>query len=131
MNAEYLSLTRAFQLAANGGNKTIPFETGTPYRHLVMWTKLSGTGSINVDFQPILGNTDEGSAVNITDTDFQKVFQSPTDEIRPPSRGVVKHPDDAMVVQSSLWEVLVTNQDPTDPVTVNLYIMAAASPGGS
>lgn len=135
MNAEYLLLTRSIKLDDTGGAPnnvvTIPFYSGTPYRHLTAWAKVTGNGTIDVDFQPRFALTDEGSAVNVADSNITKVFQSAVDELRPPSRGINKHPDDVAPAISPLWELVITNSSATVPVTVNLYIMAAASPGGA
>lgn len=133
MSAEYLLLTRSLKLDDTGGDNTVtvPFEAGTPYRHLIAWAKVTGNGTINVDFQPIFADTNEGSAVNVADTNMTKIFQAAVDEIRPPSRGIKKNPNDTANVLLPLWELEITNQSGTDPVTVNLYIIAAATPGGS
>ena len=134
MNAEYALVTRQFKLEAVGGadQLTISLNVGTPYRHLTIWAKASiaAGDSIDVDYQAIFMGIDEGVAVTVIDANPTKVFQAATDELRPPTRVIVKHPDDAGPVAPATFEMNISN-DAANPVTINFYMMAAAAPGGS
>jgi hypothetical protein len=131
MNAEFIQLIRNVNVAANGGTATIELESGTPYRHFIVWAKVSQLGVIDIDAQPIYAGQNDGSAVNITSTDITKVFQCPVDEIRPATRGLIKHADDTGPAFSAKPGVLLTNNNLTIDANVNIYMIAAASPGGA
>lgn len=134
MNAEWIEVVRSISLEASGGDDevTINFETGTPYRHLVAWVKarVAGGDTVNVSTQAIFAGTVEGSAVVLSDSDITNVFQAGVDEIRPTSRLPKKHPDDAAPPQAPLWQLQLTNAA-ANAVTCDVYILAAASPGGT
>jgi hypothetical protein len=133
MNVEHLQLTRKIALTASGGAKdteTITLESGYPYRHLCMWVRVLGTGVINVSAQPLFGGVNDGYATAIADTDPVKVFQVTQEELRPATRGIQKHPDDPGVVEPLKSELQLTNGG-AGAVQVNVFILAAATPGGS
>ena len=137
MNAEYQTLSRYLKLDDTGGapanTVTIPFHSGSPYRHLTVWARVVADGTINVDFQPRFIGVDEGSAVNVATTTPTKIFQAGVDEIRPPSSSsnLKKHPDDEAPALLPLFEMVVINSSATVPVVVHLYMTLAASPGGA
>lgn len=133
MTAEYVQVTRQLKLEATGGadSATIPLEIGTPYRHLIVWAKADG-GTINVNVQPVYMGVNEGSATNLTTNAPTSAFQSSVDEIRPATRpeAIRKHPNDESKAFTPTFEVVVTNAAAA-PVTVNLYMLAAATPGAT
>ena len=59
-----------------------------------------------------------------------KVFQIPVEEVRPPTRGLKKHPDDATIPAILKSELNLSN-DAAEVVTISVYIMAMATPGGA
>lgn len=136
MNAEYVLVARQVTLEAVGGNDAIviPFEVGTPYRHLTVWAKANTpSGTPDVDYQAVFMGVNEGAAVTVTDANPTKVFQAAADEIRPPTRPLQqqnKHPDDSSPPIAATFAMDVSNDGAT-PVTINIWIMAAAAPGGS
>lgn len=130
MNAEYLQLTRRVNLEASGGadSVTIELNSGTPYRHLVMWIYSQATP--NLTAQPLYGGINDGASVNVTTPGMTKVFQAAVDEIRPATRVVVKHPSDIGPAFSAKPALEITNSA-ANPVMISIYVIAAASPGGA
>jgi len=118
-------------LAATGGADTITLslESGTPYRHYIAWAKVHAS-TINVSIQPQFGGENDGAVVNIITAPPVKVFQVPQEEVRPPTRGINKHPNDASVPVALKSELVITNLAAVE-ATVDVYIMAAATPGGA
>ena len=131
MNAEYIQLIRHVDLAKSGvgDSITLEIESGTPYRHLTIWMH----GNVNnINFQPKFGNVDDGSAVNVTGgVVVQKIFQMDADEIRPATRNIPKYSNDGAPPAPMKTSIDITNKNPTGPVRINVYIVAAAAPGGT
>ncbi len=134
MNAEWLLVARHLKLEAVGGADAviIDFPSGAPYRHLIVWAEaIVAPGDVtDVDIQPIFAGIDEGTVITLTTAGLANRFQAAVDEIRPPSRGINKHPKDEAVPREPLFQVEVSN-DAVNAVAVNVFIMAAASPGGA
>lgn len=132
--AEHLQLTRRITLAAVGdapaNQATITFESGTPYRHYLVWVHITGAGVINVSAQPKFAGEDDGAATVITAVETNKVKQVDLEEIRPATRGVHKHPDDQNPPTIIKSELDLTNSG-ADPVIASVYMIAAATPGGA
>ena len=88
------------------------------------------SGTPDVDYQAIFMGVNEGAAVTVTTAVPTNVFQAATDEIRPPTRVQKTHPGDAGPAIAATFVMDISN-DGITAVTVNLWIMAAAAPGGS
>jgi len=131
MNVEHLLVTRKVTLEASGGadNILISLNAGTPYRHYLAWVAASGA-TINVVVQPLFGKANDGASTNIVSLTPAKVIQVPIEEIRPPTRGVHKHPDDIAPPVVMASELDITNNAAT-PVDVTVYMIAAATIGGA
>jgi hypothetical protein len=132
MNVEHLQLSRRVVLEATGGADaiTVTLESGTPYRHLNMWVKAAGIGTIDVTAQPLYGGVADGSPTAVGNSNPTKVFQIPVEEVRPATRITRKHPDDMGKAASLKPELLLTN-NAAAPVQVSIYLMAMATPGGA
>lgn len=130
MNAEYIQLVRDIRLAALAST-IIEFESGTPFRHFVIWIHVSQVSTPDIDAQPIYAGENDGGLVNVTSTSMTKVFQVPVDEIRPATRGLIKHSDDTGPAFSAKPGIKLTNSHLTDGTIISVYMMAAAAPGGA
>ncbi len=131
MNVEHLQLARRVSLEATGGDDaiTLTLESGTPYRHLNMWVRARGTGTIDVTAQPLYGGVVDGSPTAVGDTNPTKVFQIIVEEVRPATR-LKKHPSDTVPAEALKPELLLTNNAAAS-VEISVYIMAMATPGGA
>jgi hypothetical protein len=131
MNVEHLQLVRRVVLEATGGADTITLtlESGTPYRHLNMWVRARGPGTIDVTAQPLFGGVNDGSSTAVGDSNPTKVFQITIEEVRPATR-LLKHPNDDVAAESLKSELQLTNNAAAD-VEISIYIMAMATPGGA
>ena len=133
MNAEYILVARKLLLAA-GGTATLALEVGTPYRNYTAWAIIDHPVvalSPDVDIQPLFGGENDGLVVNITDNNPTKIFQITAEEVRPPTRGIKKHPDDASPPVALKSELLITNSHATLDVGLTVYMMASANIGGA
>ena len=127
MNAEYIQIARNIKLAG-GTNTTIVVESGTPYRHLTIY--VDGNGKFTI--QPMLGTNDIVPAVNVNGRFTQKVYQMGVDEIMPATRGLLLHPDDEAAPIPLKYSLKISNTAAAAVVSsVNVFICAAASPGGA
>jgi hypothetical protein len=135
MNVEHLLVARKLVLAANGGTATLALEAGTPYRHYCAWLVVDAFGlttdTPDVDVQPKFGGEVDGAVVNVTDRVPTKVYQVVVEEIRPPTRGYVKHPNDASPPLPLKSELEITNSHLTIEVQLTVYMMATATIGGA
>ena len=128
MNAEYIQIARNIALSPSEV-KTITVESGTPYRHLVMFVQCDGSHS-KINAQPLFGGNNDGALIPITTLTAKKIFQVGVDEIRPATRGFKVHPSDDAVPIPIKSELKLTNAG-TKSTTVSVFIIAAAAPGGS
>lgn len=122
MSAEYILLSKMVELAAtttSGDKQTISLEVGVPYRHVAMY--VSGE-AVDVDIQPKFGGANDGAATSVIGPVAKKVYQSASDEIRPPTRGLAAH------IFPIKTEVELTNND-TDPAKLGIIIVAVAAGG--
>lgn len=126
---EYLQNVKTYRLA-NGQSVTATLESGTPYRHYLIWAHVAGNGTINVNVQPRFANANDGSVVNIAATGMTKVFQVPLEEIRPATRGLQKEKDSPVYPFVAKSEAVITNNG-ANIVNITVYQMAAADPGGA
>jgi hypothetical protein len=132
--AEHIQLTRRVVLAPLAGAPdnviTITFESGNPYRHYLAWVHITGAGAINVSAQPKYAGENDGTPTAIAAIGTHKVKQVDLEEIRPATRGIHKHPDDAGPPTIMKSELTLTNSG-GDPVIASVYMIAAATPGGA
>ena len=138
MNVEHILVARRLKLEpfgpgpdpAPGSQITVALESGTPYRHYMAWAKAFAT-TIDVDIQPRFGGQDDGAVVNITTNPPIQVFKVPIEEIRPPTR--LTKPQNGNVLLPTILksELIVTNKVADKPATVDVFMMAAATPGGA
>jgi len=131
MNVTHLELARRIKLEAAGGadSATLTLESGTPYRHYCAWVKVYAT-TINVSVQPKFGGENDGAAVVVNTAPPNKVFQVPIEEWRPSTRLNKKHPDDESLPVILKSELVITNSAAV-PAVVDVWMMAAATPGGA
>jgi hypothetical protein len=131
MNVEHLLVARRVVLEATGGADvvTVAVESGTPYRHYMAWVKVYAA-TINVSVQPLFGGQNDGAAVVINTAPPNKVIQVPIEEIRPPTNNIQKHPDDMSPPIVLKSELQITNSAAV-PATVDIWMIAAATPGGA
>lgn len=118
----YLSYTRKIELAS-GGVSTVTLECGAPYKDYTAWVGIAGAGTITVSVQPLFGGANDGSAVAYAAAGVKKVYQTPADEMRPPTTGLHKNPADNDVVEAVKSELKITNGG-TGPVVASVYISA-------
>jgi hypothetical protein len=131
--AEHIQLTRKLTLDANGGPNdsiTLTLESGNPYRHYMAWVYvLSATPDLDV--QPKFAGDNDGAVVNVSSKGPTVVFKVPMEEIRPSTRGIKAHPDDDAPPHILKSELVITNQDVTNPIEFSVYMLAMATPGGA
>lgn len=129
--AEYLQLAKKVVLAPTGSPGdaiTVALESGTPYRHYIAWVHVAGGGTIDVDAQPLFAGENDGVLTNFAAAGAQKVFQVTQEEIRPATRLNIK---DQLQIPTLLKSELEITNNGANPVTISIYMLAAAAPGGA
>ena len=131
MNVEHLLVAKRLTLEATGGadTATLALESGTPYRHYMAWVKVY-SGTINVSVQPKFGGENDGAAVVVNTALPSKVFQVPIEELRPPTR-LTKPQNATEALPLVLKSELVITNSAAVVATVDVFMMAAATPGGA